>query len=364
MTSAEQVRLDTVPFADSTEALAEIGRAVTSARVARWTVPRSIYRPEITTMRGPDGNLVAAALTSARPSTAATKIVDLWVDTGASAGAGELLLDEIIARARDRGDAAVKWEVSQGSSLPAFAAARGFAPMRRPWAAAGTESAAGFVLWLREIDHDEPGYYAQTTLFTCGAVAALIAAETRGATGFAGSASDRDLEIDFWRQASNFPACEPVGLAVALGRWLDEPGVEVGLDVDGPTLLEEFTGFDRDFRAELQRESVRHAGALGIPIRRDRIGVTEVLQRVAGAEVALLLIDEEPMHEEVGPHWVIAHAADGDVALIEDPWINIEAGETWVDTHDLPVHAAQLDRMVRWSSDGYRGVVFAPGVSA
>ncbi|WP_127820313.1 peptidase C39 family protein, partial [Microbacterium sp. CPCC 204701] len=268
-------------------------------------------------------------------------------------------LDAVIERARAHGDAALKWEVAVGAGVPAFAAERGFVAMRRPWAAVGTEGVDGYVLWLTAADHDEPGYYAQTTLFTCGAVAALIASEGSGPGGFDGGAGDRDREIAFWRSASNYPACEPIGLAVALHDRLADAPVEVALDLEGPALLEGLEGFDRSFRAELQDDSLRQAIARGIPVRRDRVEVAEIARRVARGERALLLIDEAPMHGEVGPHWIVAHAVAGDAVVVEDPWINVEAGETWVDTHELPIQPADLDLLVRWSDDAYRGVIFA-----
>jgi hypothetical protein len=230
--------------------------------------------------------------------------------------------------------------------------------MRRPWAAVGTEDVRGYVAWLTDASHDEVGYYAQTTLFTCGAVAALIAADAQGRPGLTGGPDDRDLEIAFWRGASNYPACEPVGLAVALDELIETTGVEVALDLEGPALLESYSDFDRDFRAELQDESRRKAAARGIPVRDDRVEIDEIARRVSSGEQALLLIDEAPMHGEVGPHWIIAHARVGGTVLVQDPWINVEAGETWVDTHDLPVPFDALDQLVRWSETGYRGVIF------
>ena len=64
-------------------------------------------------------------------------------------------------------------------------------------------------------------------------------------------------------------------------------------------------------------------------------------------------------------HPLVAHrrseliaAASEDAVIVEDPWINVDAGETWVDTHELPVLPDALDRLVRWGADGYRGVIF------
>ena len=326
-------------------------------RSALWRTPRAAYRPQLWLVVSGEVP-VAAVLTTGRPATAATTLVEPWWTSDRALGA---LLDRIVDAARARGDAALKWRTA--GEVPAAAIAAGFTTLRAPHGAVGTESTRGAVRWLVDIPHAEPGYYAQTTLFTCGAVAALMAAGLRGADGFAGDPGDRDRELDYWRRASNYPACEPVGLAVTTAQHFgaagDPPRIEVALDSDGPVLVEDYRGFDLSFRTELQTESRRRAAALGIPITSERVSVTEIARRVAGGELALLLIDEEPMHGEHGPHWVLAHASDGaEVIVIEDPWINRDTGETWVDTHELPVRAADLDRLVRWSAAGYRGVVF------
>lgn len=338
---------------------AGVADALGTERAARWRIGRDGYRPAVEALADGD-RILAAVLTSGRPATAATKIVDLWVSPDAPDGAADRLVEGVLARARERGDAAVKWELPEGVTAPASAADHGFARMRAPWGAVGTEVTQGLVRWLVPIAHEEPGYYGQTTLFTCGAVAGLIAAERFGRPGFAGETEpDRELEIDFWRRASNYPACEPIGLAVTVQEHLGGDGaVQVALDHPGPVLLEDFSGFDHDFRAELQRESRKRAADLGIPIDGARVPMSEVATRVAAGEQALLLIDEAPMHADPGPHWIVAHAAAGPYVVVEDPWVNRETGETWVDTHELPIHVDDLERLVAWGPDGYRGVIF------
>ncbi|WP_341577764.1 peptidase C39 family protein [Microbacterium schleiferi] len=358
MQSIEPVLAD---GADAVTAVLDAGLAdaLGDERAAHWRIERAGYRPTVHTL-GHGSGILAAALTSGRPATAATKIIDLWTSPDAPDDAADRLITRVITAAAERGDAAVKWEVSEGAAAPESASAHGFTPLRAPWGAVGTEGANGLVRWLVPIEHAEPGYYGQTTLFTCGAVAGLIAAERFGSPGFAGqSVSDRDLEIDFWRRASNYPACEPIGLAVTVQEHVGPRGaVEVTLDHPGPVLLEEFAGFDYDFRAELQQESRKRAADLGIPIGTARIAMTEVAARVAAGEQALLLIDEAPMHADPGPHWIVAHAAAGPYVIVEDPWVNTATGETWVDTHDLPIHVDDLERLVAWGPDGYRGVIF------
>lgn len=331
-----------------------LGALVGESRLQGWSAKRDAYRPALTVIAGVDGTAVAAALTSARPATAATTAIDPWWSDDAS---GAALVRVLREHAEARGDVVVKWAAD--GPLPSFAVDAGFVPLRRPLGAVGTESTVGGALWLESIPHREPGYYAQTTLFTCGAVAALMGAGLRGIDGFGADSHDRDLELGFWRLASNFPACEPLGLAVTAAEHFGTAAVEVSLDHDGPVLVESYSGFELSFRSELQADSRRRADELGLRVTRTRVGVEEIAGRVAGGELALLLIDEEPMHGEHGPHWVLAHASDGaDVVIIEDPWINRDTGETWVDTHELPVRLVDLDRLVRWSPAGYRGVIF------
>lgn len=338
---------------------AELIDLVDPDRLERWRHAPAAYRPCAWIVRDEAGTIQAAALTSGRPATSAIKIRDVWWTDD---DAARTLIEGVCTQSATDGDVAVKWEVPAGEGLPAFADELGFIAMRRPWAAVGTEQFDGYVRWLVPTTHQERGYYAQTTLFTCGAVAALIAAEGSAAGGFAAEQSHRDVEVGFWRRASNYPACEPIGLAVALHEYLRDARIEVALDTDGPALLEGFEGFDHSFRAELQADSLRQAGESGIPVRRDRVAIAEIVERVEDGEQALLLIDEEPMHGETGPHWIVAHARVGDALVVEDPWINVDTGETWVDTHELPVRPDDLDRLVRWSDEAYRGVVFAKAV--
>ncbi len=351
-------QVDTLTSADAIAAAlgGTLAEALGEQRVARWRIPRLQYRPTLHLVT--DGeHVLGAALTSGRPHTKATKIIDLFARDEATE---QVLLDAVLAASAARGDAAVKWELAPGLSLPPCATGAGFVPMRAPWSAKGTEAYAGAILWLTPVPHRETGYYAQTTMFTCGAVAALIAMDAQGHPGLTGGERDRDKELSLWRLASNFPACEPVGLGVAM---TDDIGgaplsVEIASDHDGPVLVEGFEGFEREFREVLQAESVAQAKARSIPLRRDRVSIEELADRLSKGSAALLLIDEYLMHDDHGPHWITAHAATEDIIVVEDPWIGADAGETWVDTHELPIAHGDLDAMITWGEGALRGILF------
>ncbi|MGI5467184.1 peptidase C39 family protein [Streptomyces sp. CA-132043] len=331
----------------------------------RWhTVDRSAHAPRIVAVPsadasdgsdGSDGSYgsdgadwVAAALVTARPHTAYLKIVDAVGDVPAA-------VEAVVAHARRQGLAQVKWEGWTAS--PEVAAAAGFAPLSPPLTP--TEHAAGpdtgYVRWLHEdmvttvteppwvSTVTEPPYYGQTTHFTCGAVTALVAQAHAGT--LPREALDREAELTLWRDATNFPACEPVGLGVAVRRaWPSSP-VTVHLDVDRPVLLDHYPENEQEWRALLQRTSRTQAARIGVPIDPHRLSLAAIRSAIGRREHVLLLVSLAGMQGFDVPHWVLCHGAVPGALVIEDPWAHADAGDTWVDAHLLPVPDPSLDTM-------------------
>lgn len=321
----------------------------------RWkTVDRSAHAPRIVAVPGEDGaDRVAAALVTARPRTGYLKIVDVVGDVRAAVGA-------VVAQAREQGLVQVKWEGWTAS--PEDAAAAGFAPLRPP--AVPPEDGAGpdtgYVRWLCDGAGTEPPYYRQTTHFTCGAVTALVAQAHAGTPPVEGEVLDREAELTLWRGATNFPACEPVGLGVAVRRaWPTSP-VTVHLDTDLPVLLDHYPAEEQEWRALLQRTSRTEAGRIGVPVDASRLPLAGIRSAIGRREHVLLLVSLVGMQGFDVPHWVLCHGVVPGAVVIEDPWAHAVAGDTWVDAHMLPVPDASLDTMSAMSSasvDGFRGAV-------
>ncbi|MFH8467218.1 peptidase C39 family protein [Streptomyces sp. NPDC017991] len=324
----------------------------------RWhTVDRSAHAPHIVEVPGADGAAwTAAALVTARPGTAYWKIVDAVGDVPAAVLA-------VVAHARERGLAQVKWE--GWTATPEAAAAAGFTPLRPPLAqsegAAGP--VAGYVRWLhadpvtdapnpeppyQEPSYPAPPYYGQSTHFTCGAVTALVAQAHEGT--LSREALDREAELTLWRGATNFPACEPVGLGVAVRRsWPSSP-VTVHLDTDRPVLLDHYPENEREWRALLQRTSRTEAVRTGVPIDPDRLSLTAIRHAIGRREHVLLLVSLAAMQGFDVPHWVLCHGVVPGAVVIDDPWANAATGDTWVDAHLLPVPDRSLDAMSSMST--------------
>ncbi|MGW6519624.1 peptidase C39 family protein [Streptomyces sp. NPDC054962] len=316
----------------------------------RWhTVDRSAHAPHIVAVDGEDGEeWAAAALVTARPRTAYLKIVDVVGDVQAAVAA-------VVAHARARELAQVKWEGWTAS--PEVAAAAGFAPLRPPLTQSqdATGPVAGYVRWLRDGVVSEPPYYGQTTHFTCGAVTALVAQANAGT--LSREALDRRAELTLWRDATNFPACEPVGLGVAVRRaWPSSP-VVVHLDTDRPVLLDHHPQNEQEWRALLQRESRTDAGRIGVPIDPRHLTMDAIRDAIGRREQVLLLVSLDAMQGFDVPHWVLCHGVVPGAVVIEDPWANAATGDTWVDAHLLPVPDPSLDTMSIHSPEGFRGAV-------
>ncbi|MGV8897494.1 MAG: peptidase C39 family protein [Rhodoglobus sp.] len=88
------------------------------------------------------------------------------------------------------------------------------------------------------------------------------------------------------------------------------------------------------------------------------MSIEQIVERVAGGELAILLIEEAPMPGASTPRWVVDYAVQVDTVLLNDWWITADQAETWVDSHDLPVSVAVLDQMVAFGNPVYRGVIF------
>ncbi|MFE2296048.1 peptidase C39 family protein [Streptomyces sp. NPDC059452] len=316
----------------------------------RWgAVDRSPHAPRLVGTADGDG----AALVTARPGTAYVKIVDAVGDVPKAVAA-------VVSYAYGQGLVQVKWEGWTASAEDAVAA--GFAPLRLPLAHphGPSEPGAGYVRRLYEGEYGDgaaepPPYYRQSTDFTCGAVTALVAqahagVEPRESIG-------REAELTLWRDATNFAACEPVGLGVAVRRrWPSSP-VGVFLDTDGPVLLDHLSGDEREWRAVLQRVSRVDAGRLGVPVDARRLSLAGLREAVGRREHVLLLVSLAVMQGFDVPHWVLCHGVVPGAVVVEDPWFNTAAGETWVDAHLLPVPDASLDAMSLVGQDRVRGAV-------
>lgn len=109
----------------------------------------------------------------------------------------------------------------------------------------------------------------------------------------------------------------------------------------------------------LQDDLRRRARELGIPVRPVRLTAREIAQEVEDGGIALVMISQGTMHPgNGGGHWIVLHGTAGGMLLAQDPWVDADAGETWVDGSLLPIPEAALDEMsLLGGGEPYRAVI-------
>jgi len=385
----------------------ELDRDVTPERRALWTVERDLWRPQTHIITDDSGSTVAVALTAARPHTAYRKIVDVIATCSEAFAAvvhacvreasGEPGSDPPLLIVFEEHLALAPLDVAEQEILSGMGFRRAARPAPSvPSTLPGDPSATQrWEYWVAQAPTRTVPYYGQTTDVTCGAVSALTAFAAAGDPVWTVDAAvNQRSELDFWREAMNLPACEPVGLAVAIANRLgdgagEDRGTAAALSPRGlpeivlsaapPVLLEEFAGQEHELRlrTQLQEDSARRAALLGMAIEHRWIDLSEIHARVAAGECALILITLEPLIGDPSPHWVLAfdalgtttrsadtRCADGraeDAALvIADPWVEREHGESWADVAALPIRLGDFEQIARWGDPPYCGVVMLP----
>lgn len=297
-----------------------------------------------------DGTTVVGML---RPGTQLARIV-------AVDGPAPAAIDAFVAAAAARGCVAVRAEVAAGDAAEAALAQAGF---RAVGPAVHAHQPTRPVLRLeRRIGAMRPArtlpYYSQTTWFTCGPVALMLA----GARVGGAVAVDRRSELALWREATTVHApggpggCEPFGIACAAARR----GLKTSVisTIEGPFLMDRAADADkRELMLFVQAEFRTEASERGVAVEIREWTHRDLGTALADGGVAIVLIDQIVFQGHPMPHWILVHGADGGTYWIDDPWVDVEAGETDTDKFDVPVPAAELDRMAWWGASPYRVAV-------
>jgi len=203
-----------------------------------------------------------------------------------------------------------------------------------------------------------PPSWPQTAGFTCGPSALAMA--------MAGIdpalRPDRALEVELWREATTIigpsgpGGCDPYGLALAAHRR--GLRVEIFMSSAEPIFLDRASSQERrGLMSFVQAGFRREAEAASLPIEARVFAVEEIGQALDRGFSALVLIDHAPMMGDTCPHWVLVHGHGDGVYFLNDPWIEPDRLELAMDVVDLPVRAAELDRMAWYGNPACRAAV-------
>lgn len=201
-------------------------------------------------------------------------------------------------------------------------------------------------------------YYQQTTDFTCGPAALMMAMTALDEEII----PDRKLELRLWRESttifmtSGHGGCGPYGLALAAAHR----GFDVNVWVSDPEAL-----FVDSVRNEAKKEVIRlvhedmaeEISAKNIPVTFQPVTLDELEAAHDAGGIALVLISSWQIYREKFPHWVVITGFDERFVYTHDPLVDEEEGKSVMDSTDMPIRRATFADMARYGRSAQRAAL-------
>lgn len=200
---------------------------------------------------------------------------------------------------------------------------------------------------------DRPGrripYYEQTTDFTCGPSALMMAMKALDPA----LVLDRRLELRLWREAttifmtSGHGGCGPMGLALAAYRRGFD--VSVFLNSREPFFID-------SVRSAEKREVIRLVAAdfldelreTPIPLHYRAITVAELEEAVGTGAVPVVLTSSYRLYKQKFPHYLVVTDIDDRFIYAHDPLVDRDRHKSDTDTMHIPIARTEFERMTRY----------------
>ena len=201
-------------------------------------------------------------------------------------------------------------------------------------------------------------FYAQTTEFTCGPAAALMAMEhLQPERQF----SQID-EINLWREATTVfmtqghGGCSPQGLALALSNRGFK--VELLQSSDCIPFIDSVRREDKkQLIAAVHHYFVEQLAHTFTRVETTALTTERLRQALQQGYRTLLLISTYQLNRNKAPHWVWLVAMDDNFAYINDPDCDPDDRRSAIDNTYLPIRLTMLDKLLGYGKRGYRAAI-------
>lgn len=206
-------------------------------------------------------------------------------------------------------------------------------------------------------------YYPQSTEFTCGPAAMMMALSAAGAP----VEFDKRTEISLWRRSTTIfmatgpGGCEPMGMAVTLAN--EGLQTRVYVSASGPLFLDSLrTPWKRDIMEMVQEEFREQAEALGVPVHYQPLSLDDLRAALKGGATAITLISAYSMYHQRTPHWLLAYDCDDHFVYAHDPWVDPENYEIALSKAAVAIPIEQFERMSVYGKSRLRAAVIVERV--
>ncbi|MGM0769583.1 MAG: ribosomal protein S18-alanine N-acetyltransferase [Pseudomonadota bacterium] len=192
-------------------------------------------------------------------------------------------------------------------------------------------------------------YYPQTTEFSCGPAALIMAMATLD--------EQQPLttleELKIWREATTIfmlaghGGCGPHGLA--LSAWNRGFHASAWISKEGALFKDTVRNDDKKRVLELVHEGFIHDIAqTGIQLHHDPLTLEGLESALHDGRVPVILISTWQLNRSRVPHWVTVCAIDDQFVYLHDPEIDVSVGEAVSDKQYLPIDRRVFDKMSRY----------------
>lgn len=201
-------------------------------------------------------------------------------------------------------------------------------------------------------------YYAQTTDFTCGPAAMLMAARNVNPN----QPYNQIEELNIWREATTIfmttghGGTSPFGLALAARRR----GYRARLWVshqDAPFLDSVRNAEKKSVIELIHQEFIRQTTQQKIKIEKFPKGIQAIRNALRKGEQIILLISTYRLNRNKEPHWIWLVNMDDTYAYINDPEVDDKEWKTPVDAIYVPVPLTEFSKMIRYGRNQYRAAL-------
>lgn len=201
-------------------------------------------------------------------------------------------------------------------------------------------------------------YYEQTTDFTCGPAALMMAMKTLDS----GYSMNREEELQIWREAttifmtSGHGGCSPFGLA--LSAW--DRGFQVDLYVNQVEAPFTDSVRDEDKKAVIElvhEEFVKRIRETGVNIHLQDISRNQLQQILNSGYAVIALISTWKLNRNKAPHWVFVASADEKFVYINDPDLPSNDWQTEMDYIQVPIAVGDFLNMACFGQKKLRSLV-------
>lgn len=198
-------------------------------------------------------------------------------------------------------------------------------------------------------------WYQQTTPFTCGPAALMMAMASLDETRVV----DQKQELDIWREATTIfmttghGGCHPLGLALAASQR--GFSVEVLINTEGPLFVDGVrSAHKKEVLGVVHQQFVEKTEQdMHIRVMYEEIGQQRISDWLQEGYAVIILISTFRLDGKKAPHWVAVTGIDERCFYVHDP----DAGDDSqlaIDNQYLPITREDFDKMSAFGSGRLR----------